>query len=54
MNQATIFIAVTSTTITIEATDVIAMIANLTIVIETIDTMIMVDATIRTQRAQVL
>jgi hypothetical protein len=51
MNQATVNIAVTNTAITIKATDMITTIANLTIVIETINTMIVVNATTRTQRA---
>jgi hypothetical protein len=51
MNQATVRITVTNTTITIKVTDTIAMIADLTIVIETINIMIMVDAMTRTQRA---
>jgi hypothetical protein len=51
MNQATVSIAVTNTAITIEATDMIPMIAELTIIIKTIDAMIMVGATTRTQRA---
>jgi hypothetical protein len=37
VNQATISIAVVTTATIIEATDAIAMITNLTIVIETID-----------------
>jgi hypothetical protein len=48
MNQATASIAVTNTAITIKATDAIAMIANLTIVIKTINTMIVVNVTTRT------
>ncbi len=51
MNQATVNIAVTNTTITIKATDAIATITDLTIIIKTIDAMIVVNAMTRTQRA---
>jgi hypothetical protein len=51
VNQATVNIAVTNIRITIKVTGAIATIANLTIVIEMINTMIVVDATTRTQRA---
>ena len=51
VNQATVSIAVTNTAITIKATDVIASIADLIIVIKTIDAMIVVNVTTRTQRA---
>jgi hypothetical protein len=51
MNQATSSIVATNIAITIEATNVIATIANLNIVIKTIDAMIMVNATTKTQRA---
>jgi hypothetical protein len=51
VNQATNSIAVISIATTIEATDAILMIANLTIIIEMIDAKIALDATTRTQRA---
>ncbi len=51
VNWATLSIAVTNTAISIKATNAIAMIDNLTIVIKMIDAMIMVDATTRTLRA---
>jgi hypothetical protein len=50
VNQATVNITVTNTVITIKVTDTIAIIANLTIVIEMIDTMIVGDAMTRIQR----
>jgi hypothetical protein len=50
-NQATVIITVTGITITIKATNAIATIANLTIIIETIDATIVVDVTIRSQGA---
>jgi hypothetical protein len=49
MNQATSSTVATNIATTIEATDVIATIANLTIIIKMINAMIMVDATTRTQ-----
>jgi hypothetical protein len=51
VNQATVIIAVTNTTSTIKATVAIAAIANLTIIIKTINAMIVVNATIRMQGA---
>jgi hypothetical protein len=51
MSRATVIIAVTSTAITIKATNAITMIANLTIIIKMIDATNVVNATIRTQRA---
>jgi hypothetical protein len=51
MNQAIINIAVTNTAITIKATNAIAMITDLTIVIKMINAMIMADTMTRTQRA---
>ncbi len=51
LNPATVNIAFTNTTITIKATNAIATIANLTIVIKMIDAMIVVNTTTRTQRA---
>jgi hypothetical protein len=48
VNQATTSIAVTNTAITIKATDAIVMIANQTIVIKMINTMMMVNVTTRT------
>jgi hypothetical protein len=51
MNQTTDSIAVVNIATTIEATKVIAMIANPTIIIKTIDTTIALDAMTRTQRA---
>jgi hypothetical protein len=51
VNKATNSIIATNISITIEATDAIAMIANLIIVIKTIDAMIALYATARTQRA---
>ncbi len=50
MNRATINIAVTNTAITIEATDAIATIADPTIVIKTINAMIVVNTMPRMQR----
>jgi hypothetical protein len=50
VNQATINIAVTNTAITIEATNAIATIADLTIIIKTINAMIVDNATTRIQR----
>jgi hypothetical protein len=49
MNQATSSTVATNIATTIKATDVIVTIANLTIVIKTIDAMIMVDAMTRMQ-----
>jgi hypothetical protein len=49
MNQATSSTVTTNIVTTIKATEVIATIANLTIVIKTIDAMIVVDVTTRTQ-----
>jgi hypothetical protein len=54
MNQATISIVVTSTAMTIEATKAMTMIADLTIIIRTIDRMIVVNPTTRTLEEQVL
>jgi hypothetical protein len=54
VNQATVSIPVTNTAITIEATNTIAMIANLTIIIKTINAMIVVVATTRMKEQQVL
>jgi hypothetical protein len=51
VNQATVNIAVVTTATIIEATDAIAMIANLTIVIKTIDATITLDVMTRTQKA---
>jgi hypothetical protein len=51
VNQATIIIAVTSTVIAIKATDAITTIADLTIIIEAINAMIVVNTTTRMQRA---
>jgi hypothetical protein len=51
MNQATVNIAVVNIAAIIEVTNVVAMIANPTIVIKTINTMIALNATTRTQRA---
>jgi hypothetical protein len=51
MNQATFNIAVVNIATTIKATDATMMIADLTIVIKTIDTTIALDAMTRTQRA---
>jgi hypothetical protein len=51
VNQATVSITVTNTLITIETTDAIVMIADLTIIIKTINAMIVVDATSRTRTA---
>jgi hypothetical protein len=49
VDQATSSTVATNIAVTIKATDMIAMIADLIIVIETINAMIMVDATTRTQ-----
>jgi hypothetical protein len=51
MNQATVSIAVINIATIIKATNVTAMIANLTIIIEMINATITLDATTRTQRA---
>jgi hypothetical protein len=51
LNPATISIAVVTTAIIIEVTNAIAMITNLTIVIKTIDAMIALNVTTRTQKA---
>jgi hypothetical protein len=51
MNQATISIAVVTTTTIIKATYAIATITNLTIVIKTIDATIALNVTTRTQKA---
>jgi hypothetical protein len=51
MNQATGSILVINISSTIEATNAIAMIANPTIVIKTIDSTIVINGTTRTQRA---
>jgi hypothetical protein len=51
VNQATSSIVATSIMTTIEAADAIAMIADLTIFTKTINAMIILIATIRTQRA---
>jgi hypothetical protein len=51
MNQATNSIIVVNIATTIKASNAIAMIAGLTIVIETLNATIALDATIRTQRA---
>ncbi len=51
MNQATSSIVATNIAITIKATYMIAMIADLIIVIKTIDATIVLNATTRTQRA---
>jgi hypothetical protein len=48
VNQATVNIAVVTTTTIIKATDAIAMIADLTIVIKTIDATIDLNVTTRT------
>jgi hypothetical protein len=48
VNRATSSTVTTNITIIIKATDMIATIANLIIVIETINTMIVVNATTRT------
>jgi hypothetical protein len=50
VNQATINIAVVTTAAIIKATDAIAMIANLTIVIKTINATIALDVRTRTQK----
>jgi hypothetical protein len=51
VNQATISIAVVTTTTIIKATDMIAAITDLTIVIKTMDATIALDVTTRTQKA---
>jgi hypothetical protein len=51
VNQATASIAVVTTTIIIEATNAITMIANLTIIIKTINATIALDMMTRTQKA---
>ncbi len=52
MNQATVTIVLLNITTIIEATNMTVTIADPTIVIETIDAVIVVDARTRTQRAQ--
>ncbi len=54
VNQATVNIAVVTTTTIIKATDAIAMIADLTIVIKTIDATIDLNVTTRTGWLQAL
>jgi hypothetical protein len=52
MNRATVSIVVASIATNIKATNATAMIANPTIVIETINAMIALNVTTRTQRLQ--